>query len=126
MLLYLCFVGGVVASYTLFRTIRNAVPSTLRSIVVKFSVAETSGVFEKIPPNASVKSMIATMKMNVTQSQVDDCVESYCSLCSNPVFCEMYKGVNLMEIEIDDVMVIQMRVKSTNKDFNTDKKDDRK
>ena len=125
MLLYLCFVGGVVASYTLFRTIRNAMPITLRSIVVKFSVAETTGVFEQIPPNASEKSMVALMKMNVIQSQVDDCIESYCSLCRNPVFCEMYTGVNLMEIEIDDMMVIQMRVKSTNKEFNTEKKDGR-
>jgi len=111
----MCIAGSVAVSCLIYKKYMQP-RSEMRCIHVKYSVVDLTQA-----PNILEQSNCSSIQTIVSQSEVEKCIESYCSLCQNTV--NTITDYNWMEIEVDGVMVVQMRVESLNKDIITKSKD---
>lgn len=144
--LILCAASGCVSLFVAYKAtnyVRSDIilhPSRLQSVVVTFSGSDynlprPSGTL-CVSPSSVVspilgkpgKSTTAPTKptatqlmisMNVSRSQVEQCIDTYCIICRNPVFInEMVNfGFGWMNICVDGVMIVHMCVEQSTKEI---------
>jgi hypothetical protein len=105
--LMFCIASGF-ASFVVYKAAAEF-PRRVQSVTVSFSKSD----------HVSTSNKQRLIPMTIVCSQVEQCIDTYCELGRNPIFIDaiVETGCNLMEVQVDGVMVVQMRVEKTCKEI---------